>query len=189
MLTPLYRLLSTSYPTSTSNEVFTYDAVANGLTYIKNGVTLFYVYDADNRLLEIRNATATGTLLTAQVCDANGSQVKRCAGGTVTRTASDCAGSTVTTYSWDPRNRLLNVSGGIVAANSYRYDPFNYRISKSDSRGSRADYLEGEHLEASYNGALPTARYMRGVVIDEVVNAHLYDVRASGPTSASIMTR
>ena len=49
-------------------------------------------------------------------------------------------------------------------SNSYRYDPFNYRISKSESRGSRADYLEGEHLEASYNGALPTARYMRGVV-------------------------
>ena len=107
--------------------------------------------------------------------DANGSQLKRCAGGTVTRTASDCAGTTVTSYSWDPRSRLLNVSGGIVAANSYRYDPLNYRISKSDSRGSRADYLEGEHLEASYNGALPTARYMRGVVIDEVVNAYLYD--------------
>ena len=58
------------------------------------------------------------------------------------------------------------MSGGIAAANCYRYDPLNYRISKNDSRGSRADYLEGEHLEASYNGALPTARYVRGVVRD-----------------------
>ena len=138
-------------------------------------MTLFYVYDVDNRLLEIRNSTATGAVLTANVYDANGSQTKRCSGGTVTRTGTDCTGTTVTNYSWDARGRLLNVNGGIGATNSFRYDPMTYRISKNDSRGSRSDYLEGEHLEASYNGALPTARYLRGVVVDEVVNAYLYD--------------
>ena len=172
---PLYRLLSTSYPTATGNELFTYDAVGNRQIYVRNGVTLFYVYDMDNRLLEIRSSTATGALLTANVYDANGSQTKRCSGGAVTRTGTDCTGTTVTNYSWDARGRLLNVNGDIVATNSFRYDPMTYRISKNDSHGSRSDYLEGEHLEASYNGALPTARYLRGVVVDEVVNAYLYD--------------
>ena len=172
---PLYRLLSASYPTFSDNESYTYDAVGNRQTYTKNGVTLFYIYDANNRLVEIRSGAAVGALVTANVYDADGNQIKRCMGGVVSRTDSDCTGATITNYTWDARGRLLNVSGGIVAANSFRYDPLNYRISKNDSRGSRADYLEGEHLEASYNGALPTARYMRGVVVDEIVNAYLYD--------------
>ena len=172
---PLYRLLSANYPSASNSESFSYDAVGNRQTHVKNGVTRFYVYNADNRLLEIRNGTVAGALLTANVYDANGSQIKRCAGGTVSRTETGCTGTTVTSYSWDARGRLLSVSGGIAAANSFRYDPLNYRISKNDSRGSRSDYLEGEHLEASYNGASPTARYLRGVVVDEVVNAYLYD--------------
>ena len=42
-------------------------------------------------------------------------------------------------------------------------------------RFQRIGRLSFLSAEASYNGASPTARYLRGVVVDEVVNAYLYD--------------
>jgi RHS repeat-associated protein len=56
------------------------------------------------------------------------------------------------------------------------YDPYDYRIAKTDSTGTRKYLLEGEHLEALLDGANNwKAMYLRGAVIDEIVNAYYFD--------------
>jgi len=171
----LYRLTSADYPGTADDEAFDYDAVGNRLHYIKNGVILYhYFYDADNRLTKIEE-NSTGAIVQAFVYDADGNMITRCSGGTVARGADSCSGQTVVNYEWDARNRLVNVTG-LPTDNSYEYDPFNYRIETSDSRGTTDDYLEGENLEARYTGAgQPAASYLRGVATDEIVNGYLYD--------------
>jgi len=58
----------------------------------------------------------------------------------------------------------------------YRYDPSDYRIGINAGIATRDFYLEGEHLEAVYGpGGLLTDKYLRGVVIDEVINGYHYD--------------
>ena len=68
------------------------------------------VFDKIGRL----KTDSTGTLLNAYVYDANGSLTKKCEGGTVTRTATDCtsSGGTVTALTYDPLNRLTQAVKG-----------------------------------------------------------------------------
>ncbi|AEG00385.1 hypothetical protein [Methylomonas methanica] len=70
----------------------------------------------------------------------------------------------------DANNRVNQIN-----TTQYRYDPSGYRIQKAAGLTSRY-YLEGEHLEAIYdgNGALRD-QYLRGTVIDEVVNGYHRD--------------
>jgi YD repeat-containing protein len=60
-------------------------------------------------------------------------------------------------------------------ATTYTYDPYGYRIQSSGVGGTRKYYLEGKHLDAIYDGnnALK-AKYYRGAIIDEVINADEY---------------
>ena len=45
-----------------------------------------------------------------------------------------------------------------------------------DTEGVRVHLLEGEHLEAVYDGSEQIlAKYLRGVVVDEIVNGYYYD--------------
>ena len=53
------------------------------------------------------------------------------------------------------------------------YDPYDYRIAKTDSTSGRTYLLEGEHLEGVLGGTVAKAMYLRGTVIDEIVNAYL----------------
>ena len=71
----------------------------------------------------MRSGTSTGTLLNAYVYDANGSLTKKCEGGTVTRTATDCtsSGGTVTALTYDPLNRLTQAVKG-ATTETYAYD-------------------------------------------------------------------
>ena len=55
------------------------------------------------------------------------------------------------------------------------YDPYDYRIAKADTQGSKIYLLEGEHLEAVMSGSQWQAKYLRGAVIDEVVNGYQFD--------------
>jgi RHS repeat-associated protein len=74
------------------------------------------------------------------------------------------------TLTWDANNRVKQ-----IGTTAYQYDPSGYRIQKAASLTNRY-YLEGEHLEAIYdgNGALRD-QYLRGTVIDEVVNGYHRD--------------
>ncbi|MBU2571886.1 MAG: RHS repeat-associated core domain-containing protein, partial [Gammaproteobacteria bacterium] len=58
----------------------------------------------------------------------------------------------------------------------FQYDPNGYRIRKTTGEQTQYYYLEGEHLEAIYDGdGRLTAQYLRGAVIDEVVNGYQKD--------------
>gem|GEM_PF-5446470 len=56
----------------------------------------------------------------------------------------------------------------------FGYDPFDYRLSKTGSGTDAAYLLEGEHMETVLGSHQP-ATFLRGVVIDEVVNGYQYD--------------
>jgi len=55
------------------------------------------------------------------------------------------------------------------------YDPMDYRIVKTDSKGSLTYLLEGERIDAIMNASQFKADYMRGSVVDEIVNGFQYD--------------
>ena len=57
-----------------------------------------------------------------------------------------------------------------ITSNTYGYDAMDRRIARNDSRGNQSELLEGDHLEAIYSGTTLLAKFMRGTVIDEVVN-------------------
>jgi hypothetical protein len=69
------------------------------------------------------------------------------------------------TLTWDANNRVKQIN-----STTYNYDPSGYRIKKTGSTTNNY-YLEGEHLEAIYNNSgIVQAQYLRGSVIDEIVN-------------------
>ncbi|MCK9609515.1 MAG: hypothetical protein M0R33_24060, partial [Methylomonas sp.] len=159
---PAYRLLSADYPGTAFDESFTYDKVGNRKTHTQgslapNANTRYYAYDAGNRLNNIRIGSTGGSIESAFSYDDNGSLIQE-------------TGPRAKTITWDANNRVKQINGS-----QYRYDPKGYRIEKTGSLTNRY-YLEGEHLEAVYdgNGALRD-QYMRGTVIDEVVNGYHRD--------------
>lgn len=85
------------------NQSWSYDALDNRV----GAAGVVAVFDASNQLIELRNGSATGTLLSAFVYDANGNLGKKCQGGTVTRTSTTCTGSSLTQYTWDAEDRLI----------------------------------------------------------------------------------
>jgi RHS repeat-associated protein len=154
---PEYRLLSADYPGTANDESFSYDKVGNRKTYTKAGSTKYYNVDAGNRLKDIRTSSPTGSVYESYQYDDNGS-------------LTNVSGNRSMTLTWDANNRVKQ-----IGTTAYQYDPSGYRIQKAASLTNRY-YLEGEHLEAIYdgNGALRD-QYLRGTVIDEVVNGYHRD--------------
>ncbi|MCK9609519.1 MAG: RHS repeat-associated core domain-containing protein [Methylomonas sp.] len=154
---PAYRLKTADYPGTAFDEVFSYDKVGNRKTHTLNGSTKYYNYNAGNRLQDIRTGNPTGTVYESYSYDANGS-------------LTNVSGNRNLTLTWDANNRVKQIN-----STQYRYDPAGNRIQKAAGLTNRY-YLEGEHLEAVYdgNGALRD-QYLRGTVIDEVVNGYHRD--------------
>jgi len=115
----LYRLTSATNPNRPA-EGFSYDPVGNRLT--SAAVSGNWTYNSNNELRGYPAVTVD--------YDSNGNTVRK------------TEGATVTDYSWDAENRLMNVechgeggapchsehgSGGIL----YSYDPFGRRLSKT----------------------------------------------------------
>src|SRR5208283_475539 len=143
---------------------YTYDSVGNRLTMTKNGTTLAYVYDVDNRLTQIHQGTATGPLLNSYVYDNDNNRIQK----------NNSSGTTIQNIVYDAKGRAVTITtSGVSTATTLTYDPYDYRIAKTDSKGSKMYLLEGEHLEALLDGNNNwTTMYMRGTVIDEIVNAY-----------------
>ncbi|MBY6243951.1 RHS repeat-associated core domain-containing protein, partial [Methylosinus sp. Sm6] len=75
------------------------------------------------------------------------------------------------TLAWDAKGRVKS-----VGAETYVYDPLDYRIGRSGGTlGARDYFLEGEHLESEYSGGALKAKYFRGSGTDELVAAWLTD--------------
>ncbi len=167
-----YRLTSTSYSNPAYNQYnqgFTYDKAGNRLTITEGGNTpLYYIYDADNRLNSIHKGNAAGPLQNSFVYDYDGNLVSK----------TDGSGTALGSLSYDAKDRVTSITAGGLT-DTFSYDPYDYRISKTDSGGSLVYLLDGEKVDAIMAGSLWRARYMRGVVIDEVVNGYQYDTNGA----------
>ena len=124
-----------------------------------NSNTRYYNYTTGtNRLLDIRIGSTTGTVESSFTHDFEG----RLTGQT---------GIGAKTLSWDAKGRVKT-----LGAETYAYDPMDYRIGRSGGTLGSLDYfLEGEHLESVYSGANLYAKYLRGSSTDELVAGYLYD--------------
>ncbi len=161
----LYRVIQADYPGAANDEVFTYDRVGNRKTYtrgslVANATTRHYNYTTgSNRLVNIRIGNpSTGAIESAFTHDLEGRL-----------TAQTGAGAKSLT--WDAKGRVKT-----VGAESYSYDPLDYRIGRTGGvLGGRSYFLEGEHLESEYSGSNVLAKYFRGASVDELVAAWMVD--------------
>lgn len=161
----LYRLTSANYPGSANDQSFSYDKVGNRKTLTKAGTTIAYIHDAGNRLKEIRQGTATGPILNSFDYDDDGN----------TTAKRNSSGAVIQSFTYDAKGRVKTITTG-SATQSMSYDPYDYRIAKTDSQGTKTYLLEGEHLEAVMRNGQWQAKYLRGAVVDEVVNGYQFDV-------------
>jgi RHS repeat-associated protein len=170
---PEYRLLSSVHTGvgTAVNATYTFDKVGNRIVTKLNYVpvlSLFHNYDAANRMVDTRTVSATGPVYESYGVDKNGS---------ITQIKGPLRNLTIT---WDAKNRVSSIKKPptvpVVLPDTFKYDPSGYRIYKNDTAGSNRYYLQSEHLEAVYDDAGNLkAKYMRGSVIDEVVNGYQAD--------------
>ena len=164
----LYRLSSADYPGGSSqDESFTYDAVGNRRTYTRGNTSESYQHNANNQLLSIHEGLdpQAGALLASYEYDDNGNTLRK----------RDGNGSFLWGLIYDQKNRVRVVQtfGGIQ---SHHYDPFDYRVQVSQSGNTKMYHLENEHIESVYTGEGELeAKFLRGVVIDEIVNGWVKD--------------
>jgi len=149
------------------NQSWTYDALDNQTSASVPGTTQASVFDAANQLIELHQTTTAGPLLAAFVYDANGNLSKKCTGGTVTRTTSDCTGSAITQYSWDAEDRLIQVSAPGITE-TYAYDAQGRRISKTSNGTPTNDVYDGMDITAEVdNAGKRLVTYTQGPNIDD----------------------
>lgn len=171
---PLYRLSSVDSNNNTKDESFTYDKVGNRRTHTIDNTTYYYCYHKNlvdcndtidhapkgNRLHAVYTGSLGGTLYRSFIYDDAGRIIQKRDGG----------GNAVYAVLYNALGKASQISNG-SSADSFAYDPNEYRIVKN----SEYYHLEGEHLEATYcdNGTLKN-KYLRGVLIDELVNGFEY---------------
>ncbi len=141
----IYELTGVTQGHSTT-ESYTYDAVGNRLSALKN---TGWMYNSANELTSRPSFTYT--------YDNNGN------------TLTKVSGSSTTTYAWDFENRLTSVTlpgtGGTV---SFKYDPFGRRIYKSSSSSTSIFAYDGDNLiEETNSSGTVVARYAQTQNIDE----------------------
>lgn len=178
----------------TSTVGFGYDA-ANRRTMLAlpNGITVTYGYDDASQVTHINYGLGVSTLgdLT-YTYDLDGSRVG--VGGTWARTGLPAALASATydaanqiatwagipfvydangnltsdgtkAYTWNPRNQLTAMGGGVNA--TFEYDAFGRRSGKAISGISTNFLYDGPNLLQELSGTTPTANLLTGLAIDE----------------------
>jgi len=119
--------------TGTSNNgtiTYTYDNRGNRLTQTRDGITVSYTYDLNNRL-----TTSTANGVTGYTYDANGN------------TLSVMGTSGSATYTYDLFNRQkTHTSGGVVTTTTYRPDGLRHSI------GGTKHIWDGQNIVGEYVG-------------------------------------
>jgi RHS repeat-associated protein len=146
-----------------------YDAASQltGITY-KNGATtignLTYAYDLAGRRTGVGGSYArTGTPQAASAATYNvNNQLTNWKGATLVYDANGNLTSDGTnTYTWNARNQLVSISGGVAA--SFQYDPFGRRVSKTI--GGITQYLyDGANPVQEISGTTASANLLTGGV-------------------------
>jgi RHS repeat-associated protein len=185
--------------------VYSYDKANRVTTMVDADGTYTYTYDNAD---ELTNVDKNGTQVESYSYDLNGNRTGTGYSTTVmnetatspgTTYTYDAAGnmiaaktgSTITTYTYDYRNRLTEVTQNGTVIASYTYDALNDRIGIQDSGGSRIwTVYDGTNPYADYNssGTL-TERYLfgpgvvNGAAVDEILAR-----TSSGGTTAWYLT-
>jgi len=167
----LYRLLNVDSSDNNEDRTYTYDKVGNRRSIQPNGGAPFYYiyntagYDAPpqgNRLREIRWGIPAGAVINRFEYDD---------AGRITRKL-DSTGNLVYGLFYNGKGRAYLTANPDSGFTPMGYDANDYRIKK----GGKLYHLEGENLEATYDSAGNlTDKYLRGVVVDEIVNGFHYN--------------
>ena len=140
----LGRLVSEAV-TGTSNNgtiTYTYDNRGNRLTQTRDGITVSYTYDLNNRL-----TTSTANGVTGYTYDANGN------------TLSVMGTSGSATYTYDLFNRQkTHTSGGVVTTTTYRPDGLRHSI------GNTKHIWDGQNIVGEYVGST-YKKYFRALTL------------------------
>jgi RHS repeat-associated protein len=150
-------------------EQYAYDVLGNRTGKSDGVTTIRYLHDAANQLTEIRQGTTTGPLQGALVYDAAGNVVKKCVGGGVSVTATDCSGSAVLGLAYDPLNRLIQATRTGRPTEQYGYDAEGRRVLKTVG-GLQTQYVyQGPDIVAEYPGdwLTPGALLTHGPNLDD----------------------
>ncbi|MEW6401336.1 MAG: DUF5675 family protein [Chloroflexota bacterium] len=114
---------------------------------------------------EIQQGSISGPIQNSFVYDDDGNMTQK----------KNSAGTVIQSIAYDAKGRAKSITtSGVGTATTLTYDLYDYRIGKIDSTGSRKYLLEGEHLEAIVSDNNWKAMYLRGTVIDEIVNAYYF---------------
>lgn len=119
--------------------------------------TYYYTFDDANQLTSVRTGSETGTLVKAFIYDANGNMIQKCEDGTITVSANSCTGTTVTSMSYDPLNRLTGVTKTGFSAQTYTYDDQGRRIAKTVGAATTYYVYDGDNIAAEYGSNWTTA--------------------------------
>ena len=141
------------------------------VTFMKDSTTLgtlTYTYDAAGRRQTV-GGTWARTGLPAAVASATYDDANRqLTWGGQAFTYDDngnLTGDGTNTYTWDARDRLASLSGGVAA--SFAYDPFGRRTRKTIS-AQTTDYLyDGDNPVQELSGGTVLANLLTGLGIDE----------------------
>nr|NJM04536.1 RHS repeat-associated core domain-containing protein [Desulfobacula sp.] len=128
--------------------------------------TRHYLYNnPGNRLDEVRDGSDTGPVVYRYIHDAAGNRIEK----------RDGVDAVLQAYAYDQKNRTTSLTDP-SGAHTFAYDPNDFRIEKADPTRTRKYLMEGEHYEAVYDGSNALiARYLRGVVVDEIIYGYLTD--------------
>jgi len=162
------RRFSTTLPNGVSMN-YGYDAASQlaSITY-KNGSTtigsLTYAYDLAGRRAGVGGSYArTNAPQAASTASFNvNNQLTQWKGASLTYDANGNLTSDGTnTYTWNARNQLVSISGGVAA--SFQYDPFGRRVSKTI--GGTTQYLyDGVNSVQEISGTSASANLLTGDV-------------------------
>jgi RHS repeat-associated protein len=148
---------------------YSYDAASqlSGITY-KNGSTtlgnLTYAYDLAGRRAGLGGTYArTNTPQAASSASYNAdNQLTQWKGASLTYDSNGNLTSDGTnTYTWNARNQLVSISGGVTAM--FQYDPFGRRVSKTIS-GTTQFLYDGVNPVQEISGSSASANLLTGWV-------------------------
>src|SRR5208337_226310 len=92
----------------------------------------YAVVDADNRLTGIYQNTTSGALQNSYVYDNDNNRIQKKNG----------TGTVIQSTAYDAKGRAATITTSGVSQNTQlTYDPYDYRIAKSDSQGSKTYLL------------------------------------------------
>jgi RHS repeat-associated protein len=130
--------------------------------------SLAYGYDSNGRRISIGGSFAQTNLPTAasggsanandQLTQWNGSSLTYDANGNLLSDGTN-------TYTWDARNRLVAISGGVSA--SFKYDPFGRRVSKTVGLTTTGYVYDGVNPVQELSGGIVSANMLTGTATDE----------------------